>query len=221
MAKAVEQVAEARARGLRTLLQADSTTQIIGAELAEEEEETGMDAQAWDDVSGSVLNPAKVRRARLQELQYVRDKEVWRKIPRWQAKQQGIPIIATRWIDINKGDEVNENYRSRLVAKEFNMSREMGLFAATPPLEALKFLLSIAATSGKSDGGPRAAVAGKEGGTGGPRAASAPRQERNDKVMMVNDVARAFFEAPIQRRLCVELPQEDKGNDEEDMVGLL
>ena len=117
------------------MLSVNRATKIVGAELVEEEEEEmQMDAQAWDDVSGSALDPKKVRRARLQELQYVRDKTVWKKIPRWQAKQQNIPIIATRWIDINKGDETNENYRSRLVAKEFNMSKEMGLFVATRPL---------------------------------------------------------------------------------------
>ena len=38
------------------------------------------------------------------------------------------------WIDINKGDEDMPNYRSRLVAKEFNDGAGEGLFASTPPL---------------------------------------------------------------------------------------
>ena len=101
---------------------------------------------AWDDVSGSELDPTKVRRARLKELQYIREKRVWSRIPRREAERRGIKVIKTRWIDISKGDEINENYRSRLVAKEFNVSKEDGLFAATPPLEALKYLLSCAAT---------------------------------------------------------------------------
>ena len=157
------------------------------------------------------MDPQKVRRARRQELKYVKDKNVWRKIPRWQAIQEGIPIIATRWIDINKGDDVRENYRSRLVAKEFNMSKEMGLFAATPPLEALKYLLSVAATSSDGTGGPRAASARQGWDAGGPRAADASKghggRKGEENVMMSNDVARAFFEAPIQRKVCVELPQ--------------
>ena len=41
------------------------------------------------------------------------------------------------------------------------------------------------------------------------------------KVMMINDVARAFFEAKATRTICIELPEEDKGFGEEDMVGLL
>ena len=36
---------------------------------------------------------------------------------------------------------------------------------------------------------------------------------------MVNDIARAFFEAPISRTVAVELPDEDK-SDGKDMVGL-
>ena len=46
--------------------------------------------------------------------------------------------IGVRWIDINKGDEVNPEYRSRLVAQEIKRDHSLELFAATPPLEALK-----------------------------------------------------------------------------------
>ena len=41
--------------------------------------------------------------------------EVWKKISRQDAKRRGLNIIKVRWIDINKGDTVRENYRSRLV----------------------------------------------------------------------------------------------------------
>ncbi len=55
-----------------------------------------------------------------------------------------------RWIDVNKGDEASPNYRSRLVAKEFKsaggVAEDDDLFAGTPPLEALKLLISDAAT---------------------------------------------------------------------------
>ena len=40
-----------------------------------------------------------------------------------------------------------------------------------------------------------------------------------DKVIMVNEVARAFFEAPMRRDICVELPAEPGEGD--DMVGHL
>ena len=71
----------------------------------------------------------------------------------------------------------------------------MGLFAATPPLEALKLLISDAATFGDD--------------------------EEEDKVIMVNDVSRAFFEAPVKREVCVEIPDEAKEEGEGDVVGLL
>ena len=43
------------------------------------------------------------------------------------------------------------------------------------------------------------------------------------KVIMLNDVARAFFEAPMTRYVCIELPQEDlePGESQENLVGLL
>ena len=70
------------------------------------------------------------------------------------------------WIDVNKGDSINWKYRSRYVAKEFNTGYQDGLFASTPPLEALRLIISDAAT----------------------------RDQEEDKVITVNDVARAFFE---------------------------
>ena len=59
--------------------------------------------------------------------------------------------IAAKWIDTNKGSEASPKYRSRFVAREIKSlhggnSRE-GLFAATPPWEAVKILLSDAVTS--------------------------------------------------------------------------
>ena len=68
---------------------------------------------------------------------------------RWYEVTGKTPI-AVRWIDINKGDSALPNYRSRLVAKEFNDSKKPNLFAATPPVEGLKMLLSkLASGKGK------------------------------------------------------------------------
>ena len=36
-----------------------------------------------------------------------------------------------------------------------------------------------------------------------------------DSVIMVNDVARAFFEAPAKRSICIELPDEDKSEEDQ------
>ena len=82
-------------------------------------------------------------------------------------------------------------YRSRYVAEEFNTGDEDGPFASTPPLEALQLIISDVAT----------------------------RDQEEDKVIVVNYVARAFFEAPARRTICVELPKEE--THEGDDVGLL
>ena len=58
------------------------------------------------------------------------------------------PPIKVKWVDRNKGDRQHKNVRSRLVAKEINA----GLFAATPPLEALRMLLSATVTGDKPQG---------------------------------------------------------------------
>ncbi len=158
---------------------------------------------AWDDVTGEILEPKEVVKARAKELGYIKDKRVWKIITRREAIRRGIKIVQTRWIDVNKGDRWCPNYRSRFVAKEFNTGKDAGLFAATPPLEALRLLVSEAATVDQDH---------QEEGA------------RGEKVMMVNDIARAFFEAPMKRDLCVELPDEVKlelAEDGEDYVGLL
>ena len=49
---------------------------------------------------------------------------------------------------ISKGDEVHQEYRSRLVAKEIKLDKRNDVFAATPPLEAKKMLISMAVTQG-------------------------------------------------------------------------
>ena len=72
---------------------------------------------------------------------------------------------------------------SRFVGKGYNDGKDASLFASTPPLEALRMLVGEAATI---DHG----------------------QEEVRKVIMINDVARAFFEAKATRLVCVELPEE-------------
>ena len=59
-----------------------------------------------------------------------------------------------------------------------------GIFAGTPPLEALRFLVHEAATVRSNE-------------------------EMGSKVIMINDVARAFLEAPATRDICIEIPKED------------
>ena len=88
--------------------------------------------QPWatDDVSGAAHDVEKVMEGRLLEIAYFRKMCVYDKVDRSMAK--GFKLVRTKWIDTNKGDYNNADYRSRLVAMEFNEYADPFLFAATP-----------------------------------------------------------------------------------------
>ena len=107
-------------------------------EHEEEKEWEELIQKAWDDSTGKELKVEEVKKARVKEIGYAEETGVWTKITSAEAEKRGYEIIKTRWIDINTGDEERPNYRSRLVAKELNNGEGEGLFAATPPLEAMR-----------------------------------------------------------------------------------
>ena len=51
-------------------------------------------------------------------------------------------VVGGRWVLCNKGDVANPKVRARYVATEVNHQYDPNLFAATPPLEAIRLLLS-------------------------------------------------------------------------------
>ena len=101
---------------------------------------------AVDDVSGAALDPEAVRKGRQVEMDYFSGMRVYDRVPRSEQLETGGPIIGTKWIDINKGDAEHPNIRCRLVGKEFKTTPDDALYACTPPLEALRLVLSRAAT---------------------------------------------------------------------------
>ena len=102
-----------------------------------------------DNMTGKPLETHMVRTARQEEMDEVNKHRVYDKVPIEECwAKTGKAPIGTRWVDINKGDDVNPEYRARLVAKEINTGKRDDLFAATPPLEAKKALLSMAVTEG-------------------------------------------------------------------------
>ena len=158
------------------------------------ETDVGYEEYAEDDVSGAQLDPEEVKRARKLEIEYIKKMRVYTKVPRSKCEGMNIKPITTRWIDVNKGDDCNRNYRSRMVAREIKRDNRMDLFAATPPLEALKLLISEAATV---------------------------RPQKRLKKIMVNDISRAYFYAPARRSVFIEVPEEDKDPGDGDVVGEL
>ena len=87
-----------------------------------------------------------------------------------------------KWVDVTKGDLEKPLVRSRCVAKEFANTISDDFFSPTPPLEALRLLLSHAASERSSS---------TEG-----------------RKILVVDAWKADLHACAQRHLYVALPPE-------------
>ena len=148
---------------------------------------TSEDGVFIDDVTGHELDPVLVRAARAGEIDYIYKQQVYVKVPYETAMERtGSPPFKVRWVDINKGDVINPKYRSRLVVQEYRWHEHRDdVFAATPPLEALKFMLALMVTK-------------------------LPEDEPDDDIVLIfMDVSRAHFHSPSRREVYVELCDED------------
>ena len=100
-----------------------------------------------DSASGQVLKGHLVGKARQEEMEYFFGMNVCTKVPEGEAwDRTGKRPIGVRWVDVNKGDDDDPNYRSRLVAKDIRKKGEDAIFAPTPPLESLRAVLSLVAS---------------------------------------------------------------------------
>ena len=136
-----------------------------------------------DNLTGDVLPMKLVEAARKEELEFMDDWHVWDVVPTalcWQKTNKG--PLGGRWVDTNKGDTKKPNIRCRYVAKDIAYQKDDSYFAAMPPLEVLRMLLSWAAT-------------GRKCGRGG-------------KKIMVIDARKAHLHATPDREIFVELPPE-------------
>ena len=141
------------------------------------------------------MPPDLVHAARKLELDYFNGKCVWEKRPIAEARRvSGKPPITVRWVDVNKGDNANPNVRSRLVARQIRQAGEDAIFAPTPPLEALRSILSIATTDFP----------------GRPQHIRDGNSERRTQISAV-DISRAYFNATTDedKPTYVALPAED------------
>ena len=164
------------------------------------------EAVAWyyyDDISGKILDSKGVEQARKDEVEIIESFPVWEKIPRHKMPK-GVRTIGTRWVDVNKQDEENPLYRSRLVAQEVKKGSGFDeFFAAMPSLSALKMLVTIAVTFQLPDAGKAVKEA-----------------YRKRRLLEFLDVKRAHFYSDATREIYVELPAEAK-KPGEDVVGRL
>ena len=163
----------------------------------EENPETSPEGEEfYDATTGQLLDPVLVRKARMEEMKYFADKDVWTKRPRREAfEYMGKRPITVKWVDVNKGDDENPNYRSRLVALEIRRKGEASIFAPTPPLEALRTVLSLTATK---EFWPDEVWHAR------------PESERRLQISLI-DISRAYFNARTkdEEPVYVELPKED------------
>ena len=159
-----------------------------------------------DDLTGQALDPALCRAARKKEMDFVRDKGLWikRSVKECWDRTRG-PPVTVRWVETNKGDDVVPNIRSRLVARQIRPAGQDAVFAPTPPLEALRTVLSLAATD----------LPGR------PKRCRDPSSKERTQVSFV-DISRAYFNAPTDpdEPTYVALPPEDPDHDK-GLCGLL
>ena len=152
----------------------------------------------YDQVSGQLLDPKLVAKARADELGYVHRYHVYTKVPVQQCLDRaGKNPVKVKWIDINKGDHDHPDYRSRLVAMEIRPKWQAAVFAGTPPLESMRFLFSLARTAG-------------------------PHNPSDDPLKLsFIDIRRAHFTAKATREIYVELVPEDQDDPNNPQCGLL
>lgn len=182
-----ELVADEKLRESEPLLQVCKEAELRnGIDLVDD----GYDGiEYYDDVTGKPLDKNLVELARAEEMQVFREHEVYTEVPIQEAHDEtGKQPIGVRWLDINKGDEVNTKKRNRLVAKEIKRDQRDDLFAATPPLEAKKALFSLAATA---EFGRRKS-----------------KQLKGPRKLLFVDIRRAYFRAPATRKVYVQRPTE-------------
>ena len=172
-------------RGLRSQMEIDDAMELDACESGEQE--------FYDAVTGEKLNGKLVKQARAEEIEYYRNMKVYTKVSRqWATSKTGKAPIKVRWVDHNKGTAERPMITSRLVAKEIKVCDRPELFAATPPLEALELVLSLAASS-----------------------------HSGSRCVMHNDVSRAYFHAPAVRDVFVDIVDEDHEPSDEHRCGWL
>ena len=187
--KLVIAVLHALRRELRDAGRLDSME--AGGPTVEEEPPERAWQEFYDEVSGDALDPKAVREARELEVEYMHKLKVYTASTWEEMKEAGCNLVPTRWLDINKGDDKEVIIRSRLVAQETKnrSSIEKGdiaaTFAATPPLESVRMLISVA-------------MSGQVG-----------TKREDQRVLGFYDVSRAHFHSPVRRPIFVKPPPED------------
>ena len=170
-------------------------------QVDKEDEELGTeDWGEWiasDDVRGGALPARLVHEARVRELEYLRQRQVY-EYATWREalNRTGKKPLRLKWIDTNKGSKGDPFIRSRMVCTEVRKKGTDAIFSATPPLESLRALISKAASESLHG-------------------------HRDPYKLMLIDVSRAHFYAKAVREVYIELPAEDPRSKDGQFCGRL
>ena len=126
-------------------------------------------------------------------MKYLRELGVYEKVDEKEAVEKyGITPGDTKWVDTDKAFQGEPmQIRSRMCAREFKSDDRPDLYAGTPPLEASKAKISIAANN-----------------------------KEMFSIMHI-DVSRAYFQAKAQRPVLIRLPEEDRMGTDAGKIGLM
>ena len=129
------------------------------------------------------LDQQEVSNARKEEIGYMQSRSIWSVKPISDCwEKTGKAPVTVRWVDVQKAEGV----RSRLVARDFkggDKDRD-DLYAATPPLESKRLLISRAATK---------------------------REGKLIRKLLFIDVKKAHLNPRCQQDVYIELPAEAEG----------
>ena len=135
-----------------------------------------------DEYTGEALPTTHIHEAIINELVYL-NQHVWEGVDQEVAKAEpGAKIISARWVNCNKRDVHSPDVRARYVAQEVNQYADESFYAATPPLEAKRMLVSQLCTERTRDGKPL-------------------------KLSFI-DAVKAYFNGTPNRNLFIRLPPE-------------
>ena len=119
----------------------------IGVAVLEQDAERKEEVEIEDHADE--LSPGEIEEARGEEIEFLLNRKIWCEKPVQECwSKTGKAPVSVRWVDVRKG---SGEVRSRLVARDFKAG-EKGrddLFAATPPLEGKRLLVSRAVTRRK------------------------------------------------------------------------
>ena len=147
------------------------------------------DKNFYDEYTGMVLPREGVIAARDEEMKFMTEQLGTWTVMRRSDLPKGAKVITCRWIDHNKGDADNVILRSRLVLQETKKVSSIAAddigatFSATPPLESLRLLLSLAMSLD-------------------------PMDPDDDLVFVFIDISRAHPHCDVLRDIYMELPKE-------------